>query len=55
MRERSGYEKSAHLHDLFDQKENIDFFYHYADTAGDILDVGAGYRAHRHPAGASRR
>ncbi len=42
MREQSGYEKSAHLYDLFDQKENIDFFYHYADTASDILDVGAG-------------
>lgn len=42
MSERSGYEKSAHLYDLFDHKENIDFFYQYAATAGDILDVGAG-------------
>ena len=38
----SGYERSAHLYDLFDQKPNIDFFYHYASRSGEILDVGAG-------------
>ena len=37
-----GYEKSAHLYDLFDTKENIEFFYHYAKEAGEILDIGAG-------------
>lgn len=37
-----GYEKSAHLYDLFDTKDNIDFFRHYAWEAGEILDVGAG-------------
>lgn len=37
-----GYEKSAHLYDLFDTKENIEFFYHYASQAGKILDIGAG-------------
>jgi SAM-dependent methyltransferase len=37
-----GYEKSAHLYDLFDTKENIEFFYHYASEAGEILDIGAG-------------
>lgn len=37
-----GYERSAHLYDLFDTKENIDFFYHYAAESGEILDVGAG-------------
>jgi SAM-dependent methyltransferase len=38
----SGYEKSAHLYDLFDQKANIEFFFRYACQARDILDVGAG-------------
>ncbi len=37
-----GYEKVAHLYDLFDQKDNITFFSHYASQAGRILDVGAG-------------
>ena len=36
------YEKVAHLYDLFDRKENIEFFLHYASAAGEILDVGAG-------------
>jgi len=38
----SGYEKCAHLYDLFDTKENIKFFLHYASEAGEILDIGAG-------------
>lgn len=38
----SGYEKCAHLYDLFDNKENIDFFLRYASRAGEILDIGAG-------------
>jgi SAM-dependent methyltransferase len=38
----SGYEKCAHLYDMFDNKENIDFFHHYASQAGEILDIGAG-------------
>jgi SAM-dependent methyltransferase len=42
MTEHSGYERSAQLYDLFDRKENVDFFYHYAAQAGVILDVGAG-------------
>jgi SAM-dependent methyltransferase len=43
MEERQGgYERSAHLYDLFDDKENVDFFGHYAARAGEILDVGAG-------------
>ncbi|UCF59941.1 MAG: class I SAM-dependent methyltransferase, partial [Anaerolineaceae bacterium] len=37
-----GYEKVAHLYDLFDLKENIPFFSHYALQAGEILDIGAG-------------
>ena len=37
-----GYEKAAHLYDLFDQKANIEFFYHYASQADDVLDIGAG-------------
>ena len=38
----SGYEKCAHLYDLFDNKENIDFFLRYASQAEEILDIGAG-------------
>ena len=41
MRDR-GYERSARFYDLFDKKENVDFFYHYAAQAGEVLDVGAG-------------
>jgi SAM-dependent methyltransferase len=37
-----GYEKSAHLYDLFDTKENINFFTHYGIECGEILDIGAG-------------
>jgi SAM-dependent methyltransferase len=40
--DNSGYEKAAHLYDLFDQKENIEFFFHFASQAGEILDIGAG-------------
>jgi len=36
------YEKAAHFYDLFDAKENIEFFFHYASEAGEILDIGAG-------------
>jgi SAM-dependent methyltransferase len=42
MPERAGYERSAHLYDLFDTKPNVDFFYHHAAQAGEILDIGAG-------------
>ena len=38
----TGYEKCAHLYDLFDTKDNIEFFYHYASEAQEILDIGAG-------------
>jgi SAM-dependent methyltransferase len=38
----SGYEKAARLYDLFDQKENVGFFLHYASRTGEVLDVGAG-------------
>ena len=37
-----GYEKTAHLYDLFDMKENIEFFYNYASQVDEILDIGAG-------------
>jgi SAM-dependent methyltransferase len=37
-----GYEKSAHLYDLFDRKGNIEFFFHYALPVGEVLDIGAG-------------
>lgn len=42
MSEHSGYERSAHLYDLFDAKPNVAFFGYYAQGAGEILDVGAG-------------
>jgi SAM-dependent methyltransferase len=37
-----GYERVAHLYDLFDTKENVDFFHHYAAQVEEILDIGAG-------------
>jgi SAM-dependent methyltransferase len=30
------------LYDLFDRKENVEFFSRYASQAGEILDIGAG-------------
>jgi SAM-dependent methyltransferase len=42
LTESSGYERSARFYDLFDEKDNIEFFYHYAAQAGEILDIGAG-------------
>jgi SAM-dependent methyltransferase len=40
--ENTGYEGSAHLYDLFDQKPNVEFFCHYAAQAGETLDIGSG-------------
>lgn len=37
-----GYDKAAHLYDIFDTKPNIDFFLRYASQAGEIIDIGAG-------------
>jgi 2-polyprenyl-3-methyl-5-hydroxy-6-metoxy-1,4-benzoquinol methylase len=42
MPEHSGYERSAHLYDLFDAKPNIAFFSRYCQEAGEALDIGAG-------------
>ena len=42
MTEYSGYERSAHLYDLFDVKPNVAFFGRYAREAGAVLDIGAG-------------
>ena len=48
MMQDRGYEKSARFYDLFDAKDNVGFFGHYAlqvqaHTPGaEILDVGAG-------------
>jgi len=36
-----GYEKAAHLYDLFDNK-NLDFFLKYGQETGVVLDIGAG-------------
>jgi len=38
----TGYEQCAYLYDLFDTKENLGFFLHYASEAVEILDIGAG-------------
>ena len=35
MMAKSGYEKCAHLYDLFDSKENIEFLLGYASEAGE--------------------
>jgi len=37
-----GYERAAHLYDLFDTKQNVGFFFHYASQVREILDIGAG-------------
>ncbi|MFP4460462.1 MAG: class I SAM-dependent methyltransferase [Candidatus Zixiibacteriota bacterium] len=37
-----GYEKSAKLYDIFDNKKNHDFFMEYAQEQKEILDIGAG-------------
>ena len=37
-----GYEKSAHFYDLFDTKDNFDFFFKYGKETHVILDIGAG-------------
>ena len=42
MTANSGYDKCAHLYDLFDTKENLGLFLHYGSEAGEVLDVGAG-------------
>ena len=42
MAQDRGYEKVAHLYDLFDNKDNIEFFSYYATRAGEFLDIGAG-------------
>jgi len=42
MPEQVGYERSAHLYDLFDAKPNVAFFGRYAQEAGEVLDIGAG-------------
>jgi SAM-dependent methyltransferase len=42
LTEQEGYEESARLYDLFDDKENLGFFLKYAAGADEILDIGAG-------------
>jgi len=37
-----GYEKSAKYYDLFDDKQNIQFFVEFAKQYDSILDIGAG-------------
>jgi len=37
-----GYEYSAHVYDLFDDKNNFDLFLHYGLKTREILDIGAG-------------
>ncbi|MFW9904911.1 MAG: class I SAM-dependent methyltransferase [Candidatus Thorarchaeota archaeon] len=37
-----GYEKAAHLYDLFANKDNIAFFLKYGLESGVVLDIGAG-------------
>lgn len=42
MNKTIGYEKSARFYDMFDTKENIDFFKSYSLQNQEVLDVGAG-------------
>ncbi|MFX1537465.1 MAG: class I SAM-dependent methyltransferase [Promethearchaeota archaeon] len=42
MVKNKGYEKAAHLYDLFDNKDNFTFFLRYGQEFGQILDIGAG-------------
>jgi SAM-dependent methyltransferase len=42
MRPCDGYDKAAHLYDIFDTKPNIGFFLHYASRASEVIDIGAG-------------
>jgi SAM-dependent methyltransferase len=42
LSDNGGYERSAHLYDLFDQKANIGFFFNYASQVKEVLDIGAG-------------
>ncbi len=35
-----GYEKSAHLYDIFDTKENVGFFVHYGAQAVGLRGGG---------------
>lgn len=42
MIRHGGYDRAAVYYDLFDTKDNIDFFYQYAQSAGIIADIGAG-------------
>ncbi len=42
MMRRDGYDRAAVFYDLFDTKDNIDFFYHYTQPTGIIADIGAG-------------
>jgi SAM-dependent methyltransferase len=42
MTYHGGYEKAAPYYDLFDYKNNIDFFCQYAKEVSEILDIGAG-------------
>ncbi|MBD3369431.1 methyltransferase domain-containing protein [Candidatus Fermentibacteria bacterium] len=42
MRKQGGYENSARLYDLFDDKENLELFCNRAASSGEVIDVGAG-------------
>jgi SAM-dependent methyltransferase len=42
MAELGGYERCAHLYDLFEADESVDAFMHYALQVDEIIDIGAG-------------
>ena len=41
MQEKQEYEKAAYFYDLFDMKENIEFFYYYPSQGDQRLIVEA--------------
>jgi SAM-dependent methyltransferase len=42
MAQPGGYERCAHLYDLFEADESVDAFMHYGLQVDEILDIGAG-------------
>jgi ubiquinone/menaquinone biosynthesis C-methylase UbiE len=40
--EDKGYEKAAKFYDIFDTKNNIDYFFNFAKDCEKVLDIGAG-------------
>jgi predicted RNA methylase len=42
MTRLNGYDRVAHLYDLFGSQDTIDFHVQYASGVSEVLDIGAG-------------